>query len=73
MSVIRAMFAELFGMFVDDGSLAVAIVVLIAAVAALVKAGWLAPLPGGVLLLVGCVLILAENVRRAASRRLGRS
>ena len=60
---------ELIGLFVDDGSLAIAVLVWVAvAVLALpllpADGGWLA-----VALFAGLALILAENVLRAARPR----
>ncbi|ANN55743.1 hypothetical protein BFX40_06245 [Mesorhizobium sp. SEMIA 3007] len=66
MSVIRLVAREFLGMFVDDGNLALLALVLVAAVAAAVKLLALPPLLGGVLLLVGCLAILLQSVRRAA-------
>ncbi|AID33841.1 hypothetical protein ACVILI_001242 [Mesorhizobium sp. USDA 4775] len=66
MSIIRLVAREFFGMFVDDGNLALLALVLVAAVAAAVKLLALPPLLGGVLLLVGCLAILLQSVRRAA-------
>ncbi|CDX63292.1 conserved hypothetical protein [Mesorhizobium plurifarium] len=66
MSVIRLVFKELVGMFVDDGSLALLALILIALIAAAVKLLALPPLVGGVLLLAGCLAILLESTRRAA-------
>ncbi|CDX62909.1 conserved hypothetical protein [Mesorhizobium plurifarium] len=66
MSVIRLVFKELIGMFVDDGSLALLALILIALIAAAVKLLALPPLVGGVLLLAGCLAILVESTRRAA-------
>jgi hypothetical protein len=66
MSVIRLVFKELIGMFVDDGSLALLALILIALIAAAVKLLALPPLIGGVLLLAGCLAILLESTRRAA-------
>jgi hypothetical protein len=63
---------ELVGLFVDDGSLAIAVLVWVA-VAALafpilpVKGGWLA-----VALFAGIALILIENLLRAARQRTRR-
>jgi TRAP-type C4-dicarboxylate transport system permease small subunit len=63
---------ELLGLFVDDGSLALAVLAWIA-VAVLVfpalpiDGGWLA-----VALFVGIALILVENLLRAARRRTRR-
>ncbi|CDX27686.1 conserved hypothetical protein [Mesorhizobium plurifarium] len=66
MSVIRLVFKELIGMFVDDGSLALLALILIALIAAAVKLLALSPLVGGVLLLAGCLAILVESTGRAA-------
>lgn len=66
MNAIRLVAREFFGMFVDDGNLALLALVLVAAVTAAVKLLALPPLLGGVLLLVGCLAILLQSVRRAA-------
>ena len=58
---------EIVGLFIDDGSLAIALLIWVALVAAIpligADAAWGAPL-----LFVGCLLILVENVRRTARR-----
>lgn len=64
---MRAVLGELIGLFVDDGSLAVALLVWCAVVAAV-----RAMLPGsallvGALLALGCVAILLINICRAAT------
>ena len=64
MNLVRAIFSELFGMFVDDENLAIYALALIGLVAVAVKMLGLAPLAGGGLLLVGCIAILADSVRR---------
>ena len=66
MNVIRLIAKEFFGMFVDDGSLALLALLLVAIIAAAVKLLELPPLLGGALLLVGCLAILLQSVRRAA-------
>jgi hypothetical protein len=66
MNVIRLVLKELIGMFVDDGNLALLALVLIAGVTAAVKLLGMPPLPGGILLLGGCLAILLQSVRRAA-------
>ena len=72
MTAIRAVLAELLGLFIDDGALALAAVALIAVVAAAVRWAGLPPLGGALLILVGCLLILADSLARAArSRRRG--
>jgi len=69
MNILRQIVQELVGMFIDDGKLALFAVILIAAITAAVKLGALPPLLGGILLLVGCLVILTHSVRRAALRR----
>jgi len=69
MGWVRAAIRELIALFVDDGSLAIAVLVWVAVVvlifpAASLDRGWLA-----VLLFAGLALILLENVLRAARRR----
>jgi uncharacterized membrane protein YgdD (TMEM256/DUF423 family) len=68
MTVIRIAISELIGMFIDDGSLATLALVLVLAVTAAIKLAALPPLIGGVLLLIGCLAILAYSVRRAVKR-----
>ena len=68
MNVIRLAAKEFFGMFVDDGSLALLALVLVAIITAAVKLLALPPLAGGILLLAGCLAILLYSVRRAARR-----
>jgi hypothetical protein len=69
MTFLRRAATEFVALFIDDGALAIAVLVLIGGVAAAVKAAALAPLAGGVLLLVGCIVILVESVHRVARRR----
>jgi len=69
MKILSLIVSEFVGMFIDDGALALLSVVLIAAVTAAVKLAALSPLAGGAVLLVGCLAILLESVRRAARRR----
>ncbi|AZO04192.1 MULTISPECIES: hypothetical protein [unclassified Mesorhizobium] len=64
--MIRLVFKEVVGMFVDDGNLALLALILIALVTAAVKVLGLPPLIGGFLLLAGCLAILLESTRRAA-------
>jgi hypothetical protein len=68
MSTLRQIFREVIGLFVDDGSLALAIIAVVlfaATVAAIAPDDRLAA--GGVLLL-GCLGVLATNVSRGARR-----
>ena len=66
MTMIRLVFKELVGMFVDDGSLALLALVLIALITAAVKLLALPPLAGGYLFLAGCLASLVGSTRRAA-------
>ncbi|AZO32393.1 hypothetical protein [Mesorhizobium sp. M1B.F.Ca.ET.045.04.1.1] len=69
MNVVRLILKELVGMFVDDGSLALLVLILIALITAAVKLVALPPLIGGLLLLAGCLAILSQSTRRAACGR----
>jgi hypothetical protein len=65
LTVLRAALKELTGLFIDDGSLALLSIILIAVVAVAVKVLGLPPFDGAILLLAGCIVILADSVRRA--------
>jgi hypothetical protein len=69
MNALSAVFRELLGLFVDDGSLALAIlaVVMLAAISVALIPD--APLAAGAILLLGCLGVLSANVARAARRR----
>jgi len=69
MTVIRAALAELIGMFIDDGQLALMLVALIAIVTLLVKLAGIGGLAGGLLLLAGAIGLLIESVYRDARRK----
>ncbi|WP_327212526.1 hypothetical protein U8Q06_27030 (plasmid) [Rhizobium beringeri] len=71
-NILKVALKEFFGMFIDDGALALAALLLIATVGVLVKFADVDALLGAALLLVGCVLILAESVARAARQRFRR-
>ena len=62
MTLIRQIWDEVWSMFVDDGALAVQVVAM---VAVLGLASLLSPLWAAVLLLPGCLFILAASVLRA--------
>ena len=65
---VLAVLRELAGLFVDDGSLALAIlaVVLLAGVFATLMPD--VPLAAGAILLLGCLAVLLANVARAGRR-----
>lgn len=65
MNLFRIILDEAIGMFVDDGMLALLCAVLIAVVTAAILLLGLPGLWGGVLLLAGCIAILAWSVLRA--------
>lgn len=71
MNFLNAVWKEAIGLFVDDELLAGLCVALIAV--ATVAVLWLTipPLVAGVVLLIGCILILSWSVGRAAGRRNG--
>jgi hypothetical protein len=62
---------ELAGLFFDDGSLAIVVLVILAATAVLLDAAWLEPAAAMAFLVAGVTGALVENVIRAA--RLART
>jgi hypothetical protein len=68
MSRLGAIFRELIGLFIDDGSLAIGILVWIAIVALALPALGVPEVWRPILLFIGCVVILIENVTRSARR-----
>jgi len=73
MNILKIAFKELVGMFIDDGALASLALLLIIAVALLVKWSLLSSSIAAGLLIVGCLLILAESVARAARKKTSRT
>jgi hypothetical protein len=71
MNILRTALQELIGMFIDDGALALFSIVLVGVIAAAVELAGLPGFAGGILLLVGCIVILAESTYRAARRKIG--
>ena len=69
MTALRAALAELVGMFIDDGQLALTLVALIAVVTLLVKFAGIGGLAGSLLLLAGAIGLLVESVYRDARRK----
>jgi hypothetical protein len=59
----------LIELFVDDGALAIAIVAVVALSAGLAALLPGQPLPAGIVLLGGCLAVLAANVMQAVQRR----
>lgn len=69
MRLVQGLIEEVFGLFIDDGNLALLSVILVAVVAALTKLLGVPPLVAAGVLLVGCLLILSVSVFRAATKR----
>ncbi|MBY3033244.1 hypothetical protein HF265_29865 [Rhizobium leguminosarum] len=72
MNILKVALKEFFGMFIDDGALALLALLLIAGVAVLVKFAHVNALLAAALLLSGCLLILAESLARAARQKFQR-
>jgi hypothetical protein len=66
MTMLKEMLAELVGMFMGDARLTVAVLTIVAVAAALIELAGFDPLGAGGILLVGCLGVLIENVRRSA-------
>ena len=69
MNIVKAILRELLGMFVDDDSLAFAILAVIAITALLGTFLDAAPIWTGATLLIGCVVVLVENAFRTGRRK----
>jgi hypothetical protein len=63
-----AVFRELIGLFVDDGSLALAILAVVLLASAFATLMPDVPLAAGAILLFGCLGVLLANVARAGPR-----
>lgn len=68
MNALITVFRELTGLFVDDGSLALAILAVIIIAALIAAAMPDVQLAAGAVLLFGCLGVLVANVLRAAQR-----
>lgn len=68
MKTINTIIRELFGLFVDDGSLALAILALLAVIALLVHEAFIDMNQAAVLLVAGNIVVLTENVVRSAGK-----
>ena len=66
MTIFKDVLAELFGMFVGDAKLSAAILGVVAAAALLNEIAGVEPLIGGGVLLLGCLAVVLEAVRRAS-------
>ncbi len=66
MTMLKELAGELIGMFFAEKRLAVAVLAIVAVAGSLVDFADLNPLVGGAVLLFGCLILLIENVCRAA-------
>ena len=70
MKILKMALTEIVGMFIDDGALALLTIALIAGVGLMVTSEVIGGLAGACLLFLGCLIILAESVARAARRKV---
>jgi hypothetical protein len=70
MNIVKAALTELLGLFVDDGSLAVAVIVWIAGAVICMRGQFIDPQSEAVLLFAGIAVLLAENVVRSTRARV---
>ena len=66
MTVLKDVAAELFGMFVAEKRLTIAILTVVTMAGCLVGFTDLDPLVGGTVVLFGCLTLLIESVTRSA-------
>ncbi len=69
MSTFKAILNEILALFVDDGSMAFAILAVVGATAFLKIYLDASPLTVGATLLAGCVIVLVENTIRTGRRK----
>lgn len=65
MTLATTILKELFGLFVDDGSLAIGVLLLVAGLALALQLG-LPAIVAGPLLFFACAALVVENVLRSA-------
>jgi hypothetical protein len=65
MTMLKEIGAELVAMFLGDARLSLTVLCVVAGAAALIRWGGVDPLAAGGLLLVGCLVVLIESVRRS--------
>ena len=66
MTVLKEVVAELIVMFVGEKRLTIAVLAVVAMAGWLINVIGLDPLVGGSVMLLGCLILLIENVWRAA-------
>lgn len=65
MNLLKQIWEELVGMFVDDGALATQVALLVAALTLSVKVLAVPPIWAAAILIPGCLVILAASIKRA--------
>jgi len=65
MTMLKEIGAELVAMFLGDARLSLTVLCVVACAAALIRFADVDPLAAGGLLLVGCLVVLIESVRRS--------
>jgi hypothetical protein len=66
MNSLKSVFSELLGLFVDDGSFVLAVIAWVLGSAICLRTQVITPPVEAVLLFVGIIVLLAENVERTA-------
>lgn len=66
MNVLKSILAELLALFVDDGRFVLTIITWVVGCALCLRGQFFSPVWAAVLLAVGVILLMAENVRRTA-------
>jgi hypothetical protein len=66
MNFFKSIFSELIGLFVDDGSFVLAVIAWVLGGAICLRTQLISPLVEAVLLFLGIIVLLAENVERTA-------
>lgn len=66
MTAVKAVLKAFLGLFVDDGSVILALIGWVVGAVVLLRAGILAPDAAAVVMAAGIGAVLAENVRRTA-------
>jgi hypothetical protein len=68
MTLLRDIATELVAMFIGDLRLTIGVLAIVAATGLSIDLLGLHPLIGGAVLLLGCPILLIENVRRSAGQ-----
>ncbi len=68
MTLIRTILTELWGLFIDDGSLVIAVILWVLADAIALRHRLIDPATAAILLSIGILVLLAETVLRSARK-----